>query len=330
MNTLSRRAFVAFTARAVILATLIRTGAATAAATPETLKLLFGFPPGGVLDALMRQVLDQLGAGYAKSAAMDYRTGVGGRLAAEALVASPADGSVMLHSPVGIFTFRPHIEKVPFDPINDVLPVTLTCSFANALAVGPMLPPSVKTVTDFLDWCRANPKLANFGTSGLGTPAHLMGTLLSRASGVELRHIPYRSGAVTELLGGQLPALIGGVGQFVPFANDGKLRVLATSSSERSLSFPAVPTFVELGYKDLVVRDWWGMFVPARTPPDLVQRLAQEVHAVLERPDVKEMLVVRGGLRPASSTPAELAALMRSEYARWAEVVRVTGFSATS
>ena len=91
-----------------------------------------------------------------------------------------------------------------------------------------------------------------------------------------------------------------------------------------------MPTFVELGYKDLVVRDWWGMFVPARTPPDLVQRLAQEVHVVLQRPDVKEMLVVRGGLRPASSTPAELAALMKSEYARWAEVVRATGFSATS
>ena len=207
MNTISRRAFAAFTA---ILATHFRPSAARAAATPETLKLLFGFPPGGVLDVLMRQVLDQLGAGYAKSTAMDYRTGVGGRLAAEALVAAPADGSVMLHSPVGIFTFRPHIEKVPFDPINDVLPVTLTCSFANALAVGPMLPPSVKTVADFLDWCRANPKLANFGTSGVGTPAHLTGTLLSRASGVELRHIPYRSGAVTELLGGQLPALIGG------------------------------------------------------------------------------------------------------------------------
>ena len=226
MTTLSRRAFVAVTTEAAILATLVRPNAARAAATLETLKLLFGFPPGGVLDVLMRQVLDQLGAGYAKSTAMDYRTGVGGRLAAEALVASPADGSVMLHSPVGIFTFRPHIEKVPFDPINDVLPVTLTCSFANALAVGPMLPPSVKTVADFLDWCRANPQLANFGTSGVGTPAHLMGTLLSRTSGVQLRDIPYRSGALTELLGGQLPALIGGVGQFVPFANDGKLRVL--------------------------------------------------------------------------------------------------------
>ena len=211
-----------------------------------------------------------------------------------------------------------------------MLPVTLTCSFAFALAVGPMLPPSVKTVADFLDWCRANPKLASFGTAGVGTPAHLIGTLLSRASGVELLHIPYRSGAVIELLGGQVPALILAEGQFVPSANDSKLRILATSSAERSLSFPAAPTFAELGYKELVVRDWWGMFVPARTPPDLVQRLAQEVHVVLERPDVKEMLVVRGGLRPASSTPAELAALMKSEYARWAEVVRATGFSATS
>ncbi|MDM0117642.1 tripartite tricarboxylate transporter substrate-binding protein [Variovorax sp. J22R133] len=329
MNTVSRRAFVGFTAQAAILATLFRPGAAAAAATPETLKLLFGFPPGGVLDALMRQVLEQLSAGYAKSTAMDYRTGVGGRLAAEALVASPANGSVMMHSPVGIFTFRPHIENVPFDPLNDVLPVTLTCSFANALAVGPMLPPSVKNVADFLDWCRANPQMANFGTTGVGTPAHMIGTLLSRASGVELRHIPYRSGAVIELLGGQVSALILAEGQFVPFANDGKLRILATSSTERSLSFPSAPTFAELGYKELVVRDWWGMFVPAKTPSELVQRLAQEVNAVLQRPEVREMLV-RGGLRPASSTPAELAALMKSESARWAEVVRATGFSATS
>jgi tripartite-type tricarboxylate transporter receptor subunit TctC len=329
MNTLSRRAFVGLTTQAVVLATLIRPSVVTAGATLETLKLLFGFPPGGVLDAIMRVILEQLSAGYAKSAAMDYRTGVGGRLAAEALVASPADGSVMLHSPVGIFTFRPHIERLPFDPVNDVLPVTLTCSFANVLAVGPMLPPSVRTVADFIDWCRANPKLANFGTAGVGTPAHMIGTLLSRANGVELHHIPYRSGAVVELLGGQVSSLILGEGQLVSFAGDSRLRILATSNSERSLNFPAVPTFVELGYKELVVRDWWGMFVPVRTPPDLVQRLAQEVHTVLQRPQAKELLV-RGGFRPATTTPAELAALMKSEYTRWAELVRATGFSATS
>jgi tripartite-type tricarboxylate transporter receptor subunit TctC len=254
---------------------------------------------------------------------------VGGRLAADALVASPADGSVMLHSPVGVFTFRPHIEKLSFDPLNDVMPVTLTCSFAGALAVGPMVPPSVKTVADFLDWCRANPKLANYGTSGVGTPQHMIGTLLSRASGVELRHIPYRSGAIIELLGGQISALISTEGLFVPFANDARLRILATTSADRSPSFPAAPTFAELGYNNLVVRDWWAMFVPARTPADLVLRLAEEVHTVLERPDSKEMLV-GNGMRPASSTPAELAALMKNDYEHWAEVIRATGFTATT
>lgn len=327
---LTRRSWIRRTGQAGILAMFacpLLAGAARA--KPETLKLLFGFQGSGSMDALTRRVADQLGGTYANSAVVDYRTGVGGRLAADALAASTPDGSVMLHSPVGIFTFRPHIEKFSFDPLNDVQPVSLTCGFANALAVGPAVPLGVKTVADFLDWCKTNPTLANFGTAGVGTPAHMMGMLLSRTSGVALTHIPYRGGDLVELLGGQVAALISAEGRFLPAANDRKMRILATSSAERSLAFPDAPTFAELGYENLVVRDWWGMFVPARTPVDVVQRLADEVHTVLGRPETREMLV-SGGLRPASSTPAELAALMKTEYERWAGVIRSTGFKTAS
>lgn len=329
MNTVSRRDVMRCAMKATVLAALSRPFTAAAQPTLETAKVLYGFGPGGVVDGLTRRIIDQLGSTYSRSTVVEYRTGVGGRLAADALVASPADGSVMMHGPVGIFTFRPHIEKFSFDPLNDVLPVSLTCGFADALAVGPMVPGSVKSVADFLEWCRANPKLASFGSPGVGTPMQLIGTVLGRAGGVALTHVPYRQGAVQDLIGGQLASLIIIESALVPFVNDGKLRVLATSGTERSRSFPNAPTFVELGYKDLVVRDWWAMFLPAKTPADMVRRLADEVHVALKRPDLQEMLV-SNGLRPASSTPAELGALMKREYEHWAEVIRATGFTATS
>ena len=330
MNTISRRDLIGCAMQATALAALSHPFAVSAQPMLETAKVLFGFGPGGVVDGLTRRIIDQLLSDYARSVVIDYRTGVGGRLAADALVAAPADGSVMMHGPVGIFTFRPHIEKLGFDPLNDVLPVSLTCGFADAIGVGPMVPASVKTVADFLEWCGANPKLASYGSPGVGTPPHLIATLLGRSSGVELTHIPYRqAGAVQDVMAGQLASLINIESAFVPFINDGKLRVLATSGTERSPSFPNVPTFLELGYKELVVRDWQAMFVPAKTPADVVRRLAGAVHAALKRPENEEMLV-KNGLQPASSTPAELGALMKREYEHWAAVMRATGFTATS
>lgn len=328
-NFSTRRDVIRGAMQATALAVLSHPFVAQAQGTLDAAKLLYGFPPGGPVDGLSRRITDQLASGYAKTAVVEYRNGVGGRLAADALVVSPADGSVMMHGPVGIFTFRPHIEKLAFDPLKDVLPVTLTCGFASALAVGPIVPTSVKTVTDFLEWCRSNPERANFGSPGVGTPMQLIGTMLARASGVALTHVPYRQGAIQELLGGQIASHIAIESAFLPFVNDGRLRVLATSDTERSIAYPNVPTFVELGYKNLVVSDWWAVFVPARTAADTVRRLGTEVHAALKRPECQEMLV-SNGLRPASSTSAELGALMKREYEHWAEVIRATGFTAAT
>ena len=303
--------------------------AQTMAAALPTAKVLCGFPAGGTTDAVSRRVAEKLqSGGYAGVSLVDNKPGAGGRLAVEELRRSAADGSVLLLTPASMITLYPHIyTKLPYKS-DDVTPVCTACRLVFGFGVGPAVPDTVKNLKDFLAWSKQNPTQANYASPGAGTPPHFVAAMLAKESGMDLRHVPYRGSApgVQDLLGGQIAAMSSPIGDYLPHLKSGKLRLLATSGTTRSRFAPDVPTYVEQGYKDLSMSEWYGFFLPGKAAPDVVNRAAAAVRAAVAMPDVVESFA-QLGLEAGANTPAELAKAVRDEGAAWGPIVKAVGFT---
>lgn len=298
----------------------------------KTATMLVGFPGGSGPDILARRVADKLKPGFAETVIVDNRTGAGGQLAITAIKTMPADGSAILLTPMAMLGVYPFTyKKLPYDPIADLAPVSMAVTFDVAFAVGPAVPASVRTVPEFMAWAKANPGGATFGSPAAGSPLHFTGIMLGKAAGVELTHAAYRGSvaAIPDILGGRLPALVTPVGETLAHLGEGKLRVLGTSGAKRNRFLPQVSTFAEQGFKDIAFSEWFGFFVPAKTPPEVVARLNAAIHQALTAPDFVEALNPMG-LDPAPTTPAELGAALQEAQRRWGPVVKSIGFSADS
>lgn len=328
--TLSRRTLLTCGPAALVAGTLARH--AQAQGNFELARVINGFAPGGTADVVSRRAADKLASGYARTVVVDNKTGAGGQIAVQFMKTAPADGSVILLTPMSMLCIYPHIyRKLPYDPVADLTPVSLGAVFDIAFGVGPMVPDSVKTLPQYVAWAKANPKFASFGVPAAGSIAHFIGVLLGRAGGAELQQVAYRGTlpAIQEMIGGQIAAVCGPVGEFMQFLKAGKCRLLGVAAGKRSKFAPDVPTFVEQGYKDMVYRDWFAFYLPPKAKPEQVQRLQAGLAAALAAPDVVEGLAAIG-LEAASSTPAELAAMQKAEVEKWAPLVRSIGFSADS
>lgn len=328
---LSRRRFVGAAATAT-LGSLVSPRLLQAQTLLETVKLVSGFPPGGTSDTLCRRVAERLRGTYAKAAVVENRTGAGGQIAVEAMKLAPADGSTILQTPASMLMIYPHIyKKLPYDPFLDVTPVSLGSTFVFGFAVGPAVPDSVKNIGDFVAWAKANPTGANFGSPAAGSVPHFIGVLLGKAAGVDLRHVGYRGTqpAILDLVGGQVSAVSGPVGEFTQQARAGKIRLLATSGAQRTRFAPDTPSFAEQGYPSLSFEEWFGFFMPGKSPAAAVQRANAALRTALASPDVVEGLAIMG-LESKSSTPEELARLLRADHDSWGPIVKSIGFSADS
>ena len=302
------------------------------AAAFDTVKLITGFTPGGTSDAICRRLAVKLQPGYGKSVAVENRTGAGGQIAIQSAKTMANDGSVILQTPMSMLGIYPHIyKKLPYDPIADLTPVSQGAIFDFGFAVGPAVPASVKTVPDFLAWCKANPDKANFGSPAAGSTPHFIGALAARAAGVELKHVPYRGTqpAILEMIGGQLQAVAGPVGEFTQHVPGGKCRLIATTGAQRNKFAPSVPTLVEQGLKDMAFSEWFGFYLPGKATADVVARANTAIRAALAAPETVEGLELMG-LESRSSSPAELAALLRADTERWGPLVKAIGFTAES
>lgn len=325
--SLSRRQVIQSVSASALLASL---GRQAFAQSLESVKLVTGFSAGGTSDTICRRVADKLRTGYARSAVVENKTGAGGQIAIQAMKGAPADGSVVLQTPMSMLGIYPHIyKKLPYDPLADVVPVSLGCIFDFGFAVGPSVPASVKTVPEFLAWCKANPNEANFGSPAAGSVPHFIGTLLGRGAGIDLKHVPYRGTqpAILDMIGGQLPAVSGPVGEFTQHVAAGKCRLIGTSGTKRSKFAPTVATFTEQGLKDMAFNEWFGFYLPAGASAATVQRLNAALRSALAASDVIEGLAAMG-LEAASSSPAELAALLKRDHDRWGPLVKAIGFTA--
>ena len=295
----------------------------------DTVKVVVGFAAGGTSDTVSRRVSDKLRPGYASSAVVENKTGAGGQIAVQFVKNAPADGATVLLTPMSMLGIYPHTyKKLSYDPVADLMPVSAAALFDYGFAVGPMVPASVKTVPEFLAWCKENPTLANFGSPAAGSAPHFIGSLIGRSANVDLRHVPFRGTqpAVLDMIGGQIASVSGPSGDFAPHVAAGKCRVLATSGAKRGKFTPGTPTLQEQGFKDLAFTEWFGFFVPAKTPADTVQRLSSAIRTALATPDVVDGLAMLY-LEPLPTTPAQLAAMLKADTEMWAPLVKAVGFT---
>jgi tripartite-type tricarboxylate transporter receptor subunit TctC len=311
----------------VALSSAFRTPQALGQPLAKTAHILTGFTPG-LQDALARLVAGQM-SDYAKTIVVETRPGAGGRIAVEAVKSADPDGSVMLFAPLGFMMFFPHVYKtLRYDP-GDFTPVSTVASTPTLVTVGPKVPAEVKTLADFVAWCRANPKLATFGTPGAGTTLHFLGTMLGRSAGFDFLHVPYQgNGAIQDLVKGIIAAAVMPIGSALGLVQSGDLRALATTGPRRSPFVPAVPTVREAGYPSLQDLTWFAFFVPAMTPAPMTGRLNDAIQAALRTDEVRDGMA-KLAVEPDAISMGDFARLIASESERWKTIVRATGFVPT-
>jgi tripartite-type tricarboxylate transporter receptor subunit TctC len=328
MTAITRRHALQSTGAAALLAALGRD--AFAQAQIETLRIVTGFAAGGTSDTICRRVAQRLQGEYARAAVVENKTGAGGQIAIQTVKALPPDGTTLLQTPTSMLTIYPHIYKrLPYDPVADLTPVSLGCLFDFGFAVGPAVPASVKSVPDFLAWVKTKPEAGNFGSPAAGSTPHFLGALVGKSAGVDLKHVAYRGTqpAMLDLLGSNISAVSGPIGDITQHLPTGKVRILATSGAKRSRFAPDVPTFTEQGLKNMAHSEWFAFLLPPKASPEVVARLNAALKTALAHKDVVDGLATFG-LEATSSSPAELADLIKRDTAKWAPIVKQVGFTA--
>jgi len=259
---------------------------------------------------------------------VENRTGAGGTLAPDNVAKSPPDGYSMVLAHVGGIAIAPHLyKKLPFDPVKDLAPVTLVVNGLSVLVVNPALP--VKSVSELIAHARAHPNGLSFGSAGAGTDTHLAGELFKSMTATQMVHVPYKGGApmMLDLVAGRVQLSFASVATAISHIHGGKLRALAMTGAKRFEGLPELPTIAEAGVPGYEINNWYGIFVPAGTSPDIVQRLNADTIKALQKPELRAKLV-GAGLEPMWNSPAEFAAYVRAETAKWGRIVRDSGATA--
>jgi tripartite-type tricarboxylate transporter receptor subunit TctC len=302
--------------------------AVAAGAQERPVRILVGFPAGGESDVIARLLVDRMKTSLDAPVIVENKPGAGGILAAELLKNALPDGRTLMISPIAVTVFAPLTHaKLRYEPTKDFAPVSLAANFQMALAVGPGSP--AKTLHEYIAWARANPANATYGVPIAGGPTHFFGVMLARATGVDLTVVPYKGSApfVSDLVGGQVPAGITALSQLLKHHEAGKLRILAASGPQRSSIAPDVPTFVELGFAAIEGTGWQAFHTRAGTPRETIDRLSAAIASAIKSREISARLLALG-LEPVGSTPDELASRAAEDTARWAPIVRASGFRA--
>lgn len=291
------------------------------------IKIIVGYPPGGTADAVARLYADELRQRLGVPVIVENKAGAGGQIAAESFrTGAPPDGSTLLLANSHMMSTLPLTTRsVRYDPVKDFEPVSRLATFEVGLVTA--AGSSARSVKDYVEAVRANPKLGFYGIPAPGSSPQFVGFSIGRKENLPLTAVPYKGGAplVADLLGGQVPVGIDAVGSVLELARSGKLRILAVVGPKRLPWLPEVPTFAELGYKDLDRSSWMGLFAPLQTPPALIQRLHQAVVAASASPTLVEPLD-KLAILPAHSTPEELRESVRQELAVWGPIVKASGY----
>lgn len=285
------------------------------------IRLVVGFPPGGGSDAIARVVGPALAQELRVAVVVDNRAGAGGVIATEQVARSAPDGYTLQLATAGSYTIAPSLRKLAYDPARDLEAVALLVKYPNLLVVSATA--GINTVLELVAQAKAQPGKLNFASSGAGTIPHLAFEYLNAQSGIQLAHIPYKGNApaVTDLLAGVVPLMIGDPGPLLPHVAAGKLKVLGVTSKARSPLFPQIPSIAEEGIPGYDVSLWLGVTGPAGMPRDVVALLSAAIARVMAREDVAAR-VAANGMEVAFGGPPVFVRLLEDERARWADLIR--------
>lgn len=288
------------------------------------LRLVVPFAPGGGADIVARAIAGPLGKRLGQTIIVDNKPGGGATLGANFVAKAPADGYTLLYTTPGPQMTNPYLmARLPYDPVNDLTPVSQLAILPSVLVVHKDVP--ARSLKELIDYARKNPAKINFASAGIGASSHLAGELFKQSAGVYMVHIPYRGTgpATADLLAGQVQMAIDSIVVYKPHIDAGSVRALGVSSLQRSPQLPDIPAIADVlkGFEGSPVN---YLSVRAGTPQAIIDRLNREVNAVLESPELKDQLT-KSGVIPKGSTPAEMAALIRSEAEKWRKVIAYSG-----
>jgi tripartite-type tricarboxylate transporter receptor subunit TctC len=304
--------------------------AAQTAWPTKPVRIVVPFAPGGTTDILARAVAPELTRAFGQPFIVDNRAGAGGNVGADLVAKSPGDGYTLLMGTVGTHGINKSLySKMPFDPQKDFVPITLVAGVPNVMVMNAEKAArlGINNVADFVKYAKAHPGQFSMASSGNGTSIHLAGELFKSQTGIFMTHIPYRGSgpALLDLIGGNVDVMFDNLPSAMPQIKGGKLKAFAVTSAQRSTAMPELPTVEEAGkLKGFEASSWFGLLAPAGTPPDVVNRIQQEVAKALATPAIKEKMLAQGAI-PSGNTPQEFAKLIDAEITKWALVVKASG-----
>ena len=296
----------------------------------KPVRIVVPFAAGGTTDILARALAPELGRVFGQTFIVDNKPGAGGNIGADMIAKSAPDGYNLLMGTVGTQAINAALyPKMPFDPVRDFVPITLVAGVPNVLVMNPAKAEAAKiaNVADLIRYARANPGKLNMASSGNGTSIHLAGELFKSMTGTYMVHFPYRGSgpALLDLIGGTMDLMFDNLPSALPQIKAGKLKALAVTSATRSAAVPDLPTIAEAGpVKGFEASSWFGLLAPTGTPADIVNRIQHETAKAMQLPALKERLLSQGAI-PGGQSPAEFAAFIAAETAKWAKVVKVSG-----
>jgi len=293
-------------------------------------RMIVGFPPGGVADLLARALSQRLTERFGQQVIVDNRSGAGGIIATDIAAKAAPDGYTILYASSSTLATGPAVQRnLPYDPIRDFAPVALTTLIPDLLVVHPGVP--VRSVKDLVELAKSKPGQITYASNGSGTVSHFAGELLQRNAGITWIHVPYKGAgnAMNDVLGGQVQFLLGSLSTSLPHVRAGRLRAIAVSSLKRSSGVPDIPSIAESGYPGFDVVQWSGLVVPRGTPASIVTKLHAEIVAYFGEAAVVERFS-RQGLDTSTGTSDEFGRYIRAENARWAKLVKELGIKIDS
>ena len=288
------------------------------------IRMIVAFPPGGPTDIVSRVIAKRLGEQLGQTVVIENKPGAGGNIGAEAAAKAAPDGYTLFYNTSAI-TIAPGLySKVGYDPVKDYAPVSSTAAVPMVLMVNPRMP--VKSVSEFIDYAKANPGKLNYGSTGSGTITHLATAAFAASAGLQLQHIPYKGSApnIADLAAGVTHLTIDTLNSSLALIKDGRVRPLAVTTLRRSAIAPDLPTLNETAFPGMEMSAWQGIVVPSGTPPAIVEKLNAEVRKALKHPEVMEKMAAQG-TDILGSTPQEYATYIRGELQRWSRLIRETG-----
>ncbi len=288
------------------------------------IRMIVAFPPGGPTDIVSRVIAKRLGEQLGQTVVIENKPGAGGNIGAEAAAKAAPDGYTVFYNTSAI-TIAPGLySKVGYDPVKDYATVSSTAAVPMVLMVNPRMP--VKSVSEFIDYAKANPGKLNYGSTGSGTITHLATAAFAASAGLQLQHIPYKGSApnIADLAAGVTHLTIDTLNSSLALIKDGRVRPLAVTTMRRSAISPELPTLNETAFPGMEMSAWQGIVMPAGTPPAIIEKLNAEVRKALKHPEVVEKLAAQG-TDILGSTPQEYATYIRGELQRWSRLIRETG-----